>query len=90
MHQGLPVLFRITTSAGETGTLLRLDGRLSADGTRELERVCRDLERPLTLDLSELRSADGSGLAAIRELVARGAELVDVPKYIALLLGQTF
>ena len=85
-----PVLLRITASAGETGTVLRLDGRLSADGVRELERVCRDLERPLTLDLSELRSADGSGLAAVRELVARGAELVAVPRYVALLLEQPF
>ncbi len=81
-------MFRITASAGETGTVLQLHGRLLSDGIRELERVCRDLEWPLTLDLRELRSTDDSGLAAIRELVARGAELLDVPRYIAILLEQ--
>jgi ABC-type transporter Mla MlaB component len=67
---------------------LRIAGQLSNDGVQELERVCHHTEGPLILDLSELSKVDHSGVAAIRELVARGAELVAVPPYIALLLER--
>ena len=70
------------------GTVLRIAGQLSNDSVQELERVCHDAEGPLILDLSELGKVDGSGLAALRELAARGAELVAVPHYIALLLER--
>ena len=86
MQQSLPVALRITKIAAEDGTVLRLAGHLSGDGVAELERVCRDVSWPLRLDLSDLRNADDSGLAAIRELVAQGAELADVPPFTALLL----
>ncbi len=83
-----PMVLRITTSTGETGTVLRIAGQLSNHGVQELGRVCHEAEWPLLLDLSELRRVDGTGLAALRNLVARGAELVDVPPYIALLLER--
>ena len=79
-------MLRITKIAAEDGTVLQLAGDLSADGVAELGRVCRDVSWPLHLDLSDLRKADDSGIAAIRELVARGAELADVPPFTALLL----
>ena len=80
------MLLRITTKiSAEDGTDLRLAGRLSADGVAELERICREVRWPLYVDLSDLRNVDESGLAAIRELVAQGAELVDVPTFTALL-----
>jgi ABC-type transporter Mla MlaB component len=83
-----PTVLRITTSSGETGTVLRIAGQLSNDGVQELERVCHHTEGLLILDLSELTKVDDSGLAALRELVARGAELAAVPPYIALLLER--
>ena len=83
-----PTVLRITTSMGETGTILRIAGQLSNNDVQELERVCHDVEGPLILDLTELSKVDDSGLAALREFVARGAELVAVPPYIALLLEQ--
>ena len=83
-----PLVFQIETSPGEAGTVLRLVGRLATDGVQELERACRDVESPLILNLSELRHVDDSGLAALRELVSRGAELVAIPPYIALLLER--
>ena len=86
MHQGLPVLLRITKIAAADGTVLQLAGHLSADGVAELERVCRDVRWPLRLDLYDLRNVDDSGLAAIWELVAQGAKLIAVPPFTALLL----
>ncbi len=72
----------------EDGTVLQLAGRLAADSVAELGRVCREVDWPLRLDLSELTYADDTGLAAIRELVARGAELERVPPFVALLLER--
>lgn len=81
-------MLRITKVAAEDRTVLQIAGRLSAGSVTELERICREVDWPLSLDLSELRHADEGGLAAIRELVARGAELERVPPFIALLLER--
>jgi hypothetical protein len=40
------------------------------------------------LDLSDLLSADGEGLAAILGLVDRGAELIDATPYFKLLIDM--
>jgi ABC-type transporter Mla MlaB component len=79
-------MFRITKIAAENETGLRLVGHLSADDVAVLERACRNVSWPLLLDLSDLRNADDSGLAAIREIVERGAELINVTPFTALLL----
>ena len=79
-------MFRITKIATEDGTVLRLAGHLLARDVAELERICREVGRPLRLDLSDLTNADASALAAILELAARGAELIKVPPFTALLL----
>ncbi len=79
-------MLRITTIAAENGTVVQLAGRLLADGVAELQRVCREVGWPLRLDLCDLLHADDSGRAAIRELVARGAELRNVSPFTALLL----
>ena len=86
MHKGLPVVLRIMKIATEDGTVLQLAGRLEADGVRALEQLCREVGWPLRLDLSDLKHVDDSGLASIREFVARGAELVNVPPFTNLLL----
>ena len=70
------------------GTVLRIAGQLLNNDVQELERVSPDAEGPLILDLSELGKVDDSGLAVLRELADRGAELVAVPHYIALLLER--
>ena len=66
--------------------MLRIAGQLSNDSVQEFEHVCREVKGPLILDLSELSTVDDSGLAALKELAARGVELAAVPRYIALLL----
>ena len=60
----------------------RLPGRVT-----ELERVIAHCEGDLWLDLSELRSLDEEGVAAIQALGGRGAGIVGASPYIALLIG---
>jgi hypothetical protein len=67
---------------------VRLEGWLEGDAVAELERVISGDSGPLRLDLSELRSADAAGLAALRALRAAGASLVGASPYIRLLLGS--
>jgi len=67
--------------------VLNIDGWLQAAELPELERACRDLIGPLTLDLSGLRLADGPAIQALRNLQASGARLTGVSAYLALKLA---
>ncbi len=78
---------RIIETSDGTTTVLHVDGELLGEGVRELERVA-GAARPLRLDLTNLLRADARGLAALRRLAATGAELANVPPYVALLLAR--
>lgn len=68
--------------------VMRLEGWLEGEAVAELERIVSVGSGPVRLDLSELRSADTAGLAALRGLRAAGASLVGASPYIKLLLGS--
>jgi hypothetical protein len=74
-------------SAHESEEILtvRVAGRLGFVGLEELRRTCRST-RHLRLDLSQLLSADETGTNFLAALHDSGAELVNVPPYIDLLL----
>ncbi|MGA7982441.1 MAG: STAS domain-containing protein [Chromatiaceae bacterium] len=78
--------FRITSTAVDGGTLLRIEGRLTRDGVAELVRACEGAARPLTIDLSELRLADEAAVAALAGLEKSGATLVGASQYLELRL----
>jgi len=56
------------------------------DEARELLRVVRDARTPVVLDLEELRTADASGLAALRTLAYEGVRISGASDFINLLL----
>jgi hypothetical protein len=64
---------------------LRLAGRLGAAEAAELERCAEAGVR--ALDLEDLLSADEEGLAALRRLRARGIEMRNPSRYLAILLA---
>ena len=70
-------------------TLIQVDGELVGEGVGELAKVCDAVDGRLGLDLTNLRAADAGGLQQIRTFADRGARLVGVSPYIALLLGRT-
>lgn len=78
---------RVTVSAREDLTVIRVDGRLTGDGVAELDRACGAARRPLVLDLTHLTTADGAGVVTLRRLAGEGTHLLGVSPYIALLLG---
>lgn len=78
--------FCITPMAGKGGTVLRIDGRLGREGLAVLMRACEEADRPITLDLSDLRLADDAAVAALRRLESGGIRLVGASQYLALRL----
>ena len=77
---------RVTVATKDDATTVYVDGRLSARDVGELGRVVRGVEGLVVLDLSNLQSADDTGVATLRTLAGQGARLVGTSPYIALLL----
>ena len=77
---------KITTTAGETETMIKIEGELVSQGISDLENACRSVDGALALDLSELMKADEEGIQALKTLRDGGARLVDVSPYIELLM----
>jgi ABC-type transporter Mla MlaB component len=66
-------------------TLLALEGRLVGPWVALLRRECRSLSS-ITLDLASVGFVDAAGLALIRRLQARGAQLRSPSPFVAELL----
>jgi anti-anti-sigma regulatory factor len=82
------VTLRIDTTSEGSKTIVSVAGRLEGSGVHELLRTRQSIEGGFVLDLTGLRSADPSGIEAIRKLVRRGAELREVSPFIRLLLDD--
>lgn len=79
---------RITPTIDGQRTVLQVAGRLQLDDISELEKETGAVEGTLVLDLSELMSADKTGIVTLRTLKAEGAELRGVSQYVRLLLKE--
>ena len=77
---------RVSTEAGQTGTTIRIEGRLTAAELPDVRAACDSANPPLRMDLSGLRSADIEGIRALRSLSETGAELQGASPYIRQLL----
>jgi len=79
---------RIVVSLKDSRTVIKVDGRLDAEGVPELEKVTRDESATLCLDLSGLRLADADGIAALLRLQKAGAVIQGASPYFKLLLQE--
>src|SRR5262249_23192796 len=80
---------RLTVTAADAHTVIRVDGRLSGEGVLELDGVCRKARRPLELDLTHLSTVDDPGVATLRRLPRRGVLLAPASPSGRLLLKGT-
>ena len=80
------MVVRITKLNGSKPSVLKVDGLLEAADVGVLQHECASVAGAVTLDLSELRSADGGGVDAIRFLESQGAKLRGLCPYLELLL----
>lgn len=83
-------MLRITSTPSDTGTCLRLEGKLLAPWVNELKSCLgtHSDQAPLTLDLSALSFADVAGLATLRDALARGVRLNGCSGFLHLLLRR--
>ncbi len=79
-------MLRITKAMREGRDLIVLEGRLVGRWVDELERTCRGSSRPLVLVLSGVTFADPHGVAALRRMRTRGAELERASTFLQELL----
>ncbi len=77
---------KITATASETETMIKIEGELVSQGISDHENACRSVDGALALDLSELMKADEEGIQALKTLRDGGARLVAVSPYIELLM----
>jgi hypothetical protein len=78
---------RITKTTSDACTILKVDGRLVADGVADLEREWQSTDGTVYLDLTELLSADAESIGAIQRMVDGGARLLGASPYIRIQLG---
>jgi anti-anti-sigma regulatory factor len=77
---------RIVVSSEGSQTVVKVDGRLDAEGVPELERATGKQDATLCLDLSGLRMTDSEGIAALLRLQKAGAMIRGASPYLKLLL----
>jgi len=82
------VTVKITIFDEKGRRVVRVDGWLTAGDVAAMEEAMEEPVRGTRIDLTDLRSADGAGRAALRALEARGAELLGTRPYLRLLLGE--
>ena len=81
-------MLRIITEKRDSRDLIRVCGRLEAEYVSELEKIARKFDRSVTLDASELASADSSGMSLLGILRAEGMEIVGLNGYLSERLRQ--
>jgi hypothetical protein len=81
------MVVRISSKTAVGRTVLRVEGLLQAADVESLRHEWDVAGGSVTLELSQLQSADASGVEAIRELVSHGAKLHGVSPFMELLLG---
>jgi len=78
------VTLRITQVESETGTVLRVDGRLEGESLRELKRACEGALSPLMLNLEGLLWIDDRAAESLRQLIAKGTVVTNASPYVTL------
>lgn len=83
------MVIRITKTNRAERTVLQVDGLLQAADVETLSQECQSARGSVTLDLSQLQSADSRGVEAIHELTSQGAKLRGLSPYLELLLSTS-
>jgi anti-anti-sigma regulatory factor len=82
-------MFRVTeSSAGETGAILKLEGKLIQPWVDELSSLLNEgkLSSRSRLDLSSLSFVDEAGARLLRHLLGQGFQIESCSPYVAELL----
>jgi len=82
------VVIRIASKRVDSQTIVSVAGKLEERHLAELQKHCAAAATALTLDLSDLKSADNAAIGWLGERLARGDEIKGASPYIKLLLER--
>lgn len=80
--------YRIEKLEDGAATIIQISGNLKGDGPEVLERLCRETTGSLSLEISDLRTAESHGVELINKLVSEGVKLIGTTRYLELLLDH--
>ena len=81
-------MIRVLEETENGRTIFRIDGQLDAEGAAVLEQLRDTLGSDVTLNLRNVIGVDRVGIGTLFQLVERGANLENVPPYIAVQLDR--
>lgn len=81
-------MIRVLEETENGRTIFRIDGQLDAEGAAVLEQLRDTLGSDVTLNLRNVIGVDRVGIETLFQLVERGANLENVPPYIAVQLDR--
>ncbi|MDF1744098.1 MAG: hypothetical protein P1V19_10395 [Gimesia sp.] len=79
---------RITKEIEKNVEILHVDGQLHSEDVITLNTEFRRVTGSVILDLSQLQSADKTGVAVLLEIASTGAELRGASGYVKMLLSN--
>ncbi len=77
-------MLHIAIETDDSGSVVRLAGRLAGEFVGEAKRVCLSAEAPLLVDATELQDADADGLALLVKILEGGARVEGLSGYLAM------
>ena len=78
-------MLKITRAVSQDVTTLQLDGRVTGkwvDLLRESAEAALDQGMQLTIDLKNIYFIDCEGIAVLKMLIGRGADLINAPLFV--------
>lgn len=78
-------MLKITTAVSQHVTTLQLDGRVTGKWVellRESAEAALDQGMQLTIDLKNIYFIDCEGIAVLKVLIGRGADLINAPLFV--------
>ena len=82
-------MIRITVQDSQSGTIVRIDGRMDREDLQEVKQVRASLTGSVSLNLEGLITCPPEGLRELRLWLDDGAHLQDANLYMRLLLEPT-
>jgi hypothetical protein len=76
------MLLRIEDVPADSGTVLRLIGRICSPDVQRLKARLAEAPRPVALDLEQVRLVDLDAVYFLAEARRRGIELLKLPPYV--------
>lgn len=78
--------FQITKEPDGNQIRIHIEGDFYFNGLGELSQICEEIDLPIVIDLSNLKSYDDKVIEALKQLVMNNTKIVGGSPYLSLLI----